>query len=216
MISLTVMFYLFIFIFAIIGGMRGWAKELLVSFSVVLALFIIFMLMEFAPKYVKPFNALDAQYGYVYLSEEEEVEEVTPPDKLVAFDSLRDDDERSDFATQFWIRVFVVCVLVFFGYQTPSISRIAATARKDKIQDFLLGLVLGALNGYLIVGTLWSYMHSAHYPFAPFIVAPSDADPLLESAARLVKILPPIWLGVSPWVYAAVVLAFIFVLVVFI
>ncbi len=216
MISLTVMFYLFIFIFAIIGGMRGWAKELLVSFSVVLALCIIVMLMEFAPKFVKPFHELDTEYGYVYSSEDGEVEEVTPPDQLVAFDSLRDDDERSAFTTQFWFRVFVVSLLVFFGYQTPSISRIAATARKEKIQDFLLGLVLGAFNGYLIVGTLWFYMHSAHYPFAPYIISPTDADPLLDAATRLIKILPPVWLGVSPWVYAAVVLAFVFVLVVFI
>lgn len=216
MISLTVMFYLLIFIFAIIGGMRGWAKELLVSFSVVLALFIIFMLMEFAPKYIKPFHSLDTQYGHVYLSEEGVVEEVTPPNQVVEFDDLHNDEERSDFIIQFWFRVFVVSGLVFFGYQTPSIARIAATARKEKIQDFLLGLVLGAFNGYLIVGTLWSYMHSAHYPFAPYIISPNEADPLLDAATRLIRILPPIWLGVSPWVYAAVVLAFVFVLVVFI
>jgi len=216
MISLTVMFYLLIFIFAIIGGMRGWAKELLVSFSVVLALFIIFMFMEFAPKYIKPFSGLDAQYGYIYTSEEGEEVVIAPIDQVVSFDSLQSDDERSDYIIQFWFRVLVVSVLVFFGYQTPSIPRIASNARKEKLQDFLLGLVLGAFNGYLIVGTLWSYMHSAHYPFAPYIISPTDADPLLAAATGLIKILPPVWLGVSPWVYAAVVLAFVFILVVFI
>jgi hypothetical protein len=216
MISLTVVFYLFIFIFAIIGGMRGWAKELLVSFSLVLALFIIFVLMEFAPKFVTPFSAIDKKYGYEYISPDTGEElEIAPPDQIIQYDDLGDESKLA-FVTQFWVRVAIVSVLVFFGYQTPSLSRLAATARKDKVQDFLLGLVLGTLNGFLIIGTLWSYMHSAHYPFAPYIISPTNADPLLETSARLITHLPPIWLGVSPWIYAAIVAAFAFVLVVFI
>ncbi len=39
MISIHVMLWIFIALFAIIGAMRGWAKELLVTFSVILALF---------------------------------------------------------------------------------------------------------------------------------------------------------------------------------
>ena len=41
MVSLVVLFWMFVILFAIIGAMRGWAQELLVSFSVILALFII-------------------------------------------------------------------------------------------------------------------------------------------------------------------------------
>lgn len=41
MISISVIFWLFITLFGLIGIMRGWAKEVLVSFSGVLALFII-------------------------------------------------------------------------------------------------------------------------------------------------------------------------------
>ncbi|MFP3855016.1 MAG: hypothetical protein ACLFWD_12050, partial [Anaerolineales bacterium] len=40
MISLTVLFGLLVVIFAIIGGMRGWAKELLVTSAIVLGLFL--------------------------------------------------------------------------------------------------------------------------------------------------------------------------------
>ena len=47
MISLTVVFYIFIVLFAIIGGLRGWAKEMLVSFSLVLALFMVFIFFLF-------------------------------------------------------------------------------------------------------------------------------------------------------------------------
>ena len=41
MISLVSAFWLFVIIFGLIGAMRGWAKELLVAFSVILAIFIV-------------------------------------------------------------------------------------------------------------------------------------------------------------------------------
>ena len=41
MIGLNVLFWIFVVLFGIIGLMRGWAKEILVSFSVVLGLFVI-------------------------------------------------------------------------------------------------------------------------------------------------------------------------------
>ena len=44
MISLLVVFYIFVILFAIIGAMRGWAQELLVTFSVILAFFLIHVL----------------------------------------------------------------------------------------------------------------------------------------------------------------------------
>ena len=38
MMSIVILFWMFVILFAIVGWMRGWAKELLVSFSVILAL----------------------------------------------------------------------------------------------------------------------------------------------------------------------------------
>ena len=38
MVSLAVLFYMFVFIFALIGAIRGWAKEVTATFSVFLAL----------------------------------------------------------------------------------------------------------------------------------------------------------------------------------
>lgn len=48
MISLQVIFWLLVIIFAIIGAVRCWASELLVTFSSVLALFILFILENYA------------------------------------------------------------------------------------------------------------------------------------------------------------------------
>ncbi len=49
MIGLNVLFWIMVFLFAVIGMSRGWAKELLVTFSLILALFIIMVLEEYAP-----------------------------------------------------------------------------------------------------------------------------------------------------------------------
>ena len=47
MVSLTVLFWMYIILFAFIGTIRGWAKELLVTFGVILAIFIITVLLPF-------------------------------------------------------------------------------------------------------------------------------------------------------------------------
>ncbi len=175
MISLVFTFWMFVVLFGIIGLMRGWAKELLVVFSVILAL---------------AFNRLLERYVPVV--------NTLPPDSQALF----------------WIRSIIVIVLVFFGYQTVALPRFAGKAAREKLQDSLLGFVLGALNGYLVVGTLWFYLHQANYPFS-YIEAPNPATELGRAALNLIESMPPRLLG-EPAIYFAVMLAFIFVLVVFI
>ena len=49
MISLDVIFWMYVILFALIGAMRGWARELLVSFSVILSLFVLSVMERFVP-----------------------------------------------------------------------------------------------------------------------------------------------------------------------
>jgi uncharacterized membrane protein required for colicin V production len=49
MMSLNFAFWMFVFLFAVVGAMRGWAKELLVMTGVILALFIISVMVRFIP-----------------------------------------------------------------------------------------------------------------------------------------------------------------------
>jgi uncharacterized membrane protein required for colicin V production len=49
MVSLAVLFFVFIIIFALIGAIRGWAKEVTATFSAFLALFILTVLQNFVP-----------------------------------------------------------------------------------------------------------------------------------------------------------------------
>ena len=194
MISLVFFFWMFVALFAIIGAMRGWAKELLVSFSVILSLAFTKMLEQYVPfireNFVKP--ALDPIV-------------TTPTD---AGTSL------------FWIRFSILFVLVFFGYQTVNLSKLlSGKSARERLQDFLLGFMIGAINGYLVVGSLWFYLFEAHYPF-PFILDPTTINlpitqTLVETAEKLLVVMPPHVLGV-PGIYFAVVIAFIFIIVVYI
>src|SRR6266498_1150256 len=49
MMSIVYLFWMYVALFALIGGMRGWAKELLVSFSVILALALNHVLRRYIP-----------------------------------------------------------------------------------------------------------------------------------------------------------------------
>jgi hypothetical protein len=180
MVSLVVIFWMYVILFSIIGAMRGWARELLVAFGVILALFIISVLERFVP----------------FIS-----------NTLASIPS-----------TLFWLRVGILLALVFFGYQTPNIPRLAGSNRfaRERLQDILLGVFLGALNGYMIAGTVWFYLNASGYPFPNLISAPPPGTQLYETTQRMIALMPPQLLGGSSAIYFAVALAFAFVLVVFI
>jgi uncharacterized membrane protein required for colicin V production len=178
MISLDVIFWMYVFLFALIGAMRGWARELLVSFSVILALFLLSVLEKFVP-------------------------------------FIRDTLMVNNPNSFFWLRSILLLSLVFFGYQTPKFPKLANSGRfiRDHFQDILLGLFLGAVNGYLIFGSLWFFLDDAGYPFS-FILAPDLNSEVGIIAQELLSFMPPELLG-SPTIYFAVAIAFVFVLVVF-
>jgi len=174
MISIIYVFWMYVILFAVIGMLRGWAKELLVGFSVVVAVALNFLLHQFAP----------------------------------VVRSLPEND-----LTLFWIRSIVLFTLVYFGYQTViSVARLQAGARRERLQDSLFGLFLGAINGYLVVGTFLYYLNAANYPGQ--IVA--KASPAAQETIKLMlNYMPPHLLG-SPGIYFAVIIVLIFILVVYV
>ena len=177
MIALVMVFYLFLTMFAIIGSMRGWAKELLVIFSIVLGLALIWVLENLIP-YVKTMI-------------------------------------KSNEVVRYWVRTILILSLTFFGYQSPKFAKLTkASERRDRIQDTLLGLIMGVFSGYFVVGTLWYYANQANYPGIAKYIDPVNPA-VAEVTRRALELLPPVWLGEAPNVIIAVVLAFIFVIVVF-
>ncbi|KUK96468.1 MAG: putative membrane protein [Anaerolineaceae bacterium 46_22] len=176
MISLQVLFWMYVVLFALIGAMRGWAKEILVSAGVVVALFVVTVIENYIP----------------IISES-----LTPQ-------------------STFWVRIGVLGILTFFGYQGPNLRRLIESGRfvRDRFEDVLLGGFLGAVNGYLIFGSAWFFLHQAGYPF-DWISAPDPITEAGQKAMQIIKFLPPQWLE-GPIIYIAVAIAFVFILVVFI
>lgn len=177
MISLSVVFYMFVLVLAVIGGLRGWAKELLVSFSAILAIFIILVFESYIGIYQE------------FIAQSE--------------------------MTRFFSRVIIMLVLAFFGYQTPRIKRLGGAGRREKFQDSLLGIIVGAINAYLVIGSIWAYLAELGYDNFDFVTAPVAGTQAGDAAIRLVAMMPPTYLGI-PLVYFAIAVAFTFVVIVYV
>ena len=175
MMSIVYIFWMYVLLFAIIGAMRGWAKELLVAFSVITALAVILLLEKYIPL-------------------------------------VRDLDKAS--SSVFWIRSVILLALVYFGYQTVSISRFAAKAARERLQDSLFGAVLGGINGYFVAGTLLFYNHVANYPYRN-IISPATDQAIAQAIEIMMRYMPPRLLG-EPGIYFAVIIVLIFIIVVYI
>jgi uncharacterized membrane protein required for colicin V production len=171
MIALSTLFWILVAVFAMIGALRGWSKEMLVTFSLVLGIFVIAVMLNFVP-------FMDA-----YLAE-------------------------GGNSRQFTVRALILILFMFFGYQSPRLQRISDVMIKERFRDSALGIVVGALNGYMLMGSLLYFLHEFDYPFA-FVTPP------LEDLSRFFAYMPPAWLTV-PTVYFAVAVAFTFVVVVLI
>ena len=124
---------------------------------------------------------------------------------------------------EIFILAAIHLTIAFFSYAGPAFAGKLSTRLKirDNIQDKLLGLLVGAVNGYLIVGTLLSFLEyrltnegwvattPTPYPF------PADVLVRIESIDAISQWLPIPLLTTNPYVLPIMlVLVFLFVLVV--
>ena len=176
MMPLGTAFVGLVILFGIIGALRGWAKELLVTFSVILARFIEYVLLNHM------FTVSDILTGMVK-------------------------DKPQNW---FYARLLLFIIMIAFGYATTTISAaLGGKARKEKLQDTLLGFFLGVINGVLIAGLIWGFLDQEGYTLWG-ITAPGDSVWI-----GIVQNLLKDWL-VGPPLFIAVALAFAFVLIVFV
>jgi F0F1-type ATP synthase assembly protein I len=172
--TMPMVFWCLVVLFAVIGSLRGWAKELLVACSLILAMFINMLIDKYASSLMATLT----------------VQEV------------------------FGVHAGVFCILAYFGYLTPRMPWIPGERLiRETLQDFLLGTLLGALNGILLAGSIWYFLHRAGYPFPGLEIARLSANS--PDVKAMIQYMPPALLG-EAWVLIAVAAAFVFVIVVFV
>ena len=187
MIELSAVFWFMVALFGVIGLMRGWVREIQATAAAVLAMFII--------EQISP-------WVWTVLVER------TPADLLAA-------DPLGTLRRLVMLKAAILLIVVFFGYQGPVVIQFATSGRaktnrpRETIQEGILGLGVGLLNGYLIIGALWWYVHVSQYPF-DWIISPLNFPD--SASAAMISSLPLRYLA-SPWLEILVVVFFLIVLV---
>jgi hypothetical protein len=154
------------------GALRGWSKEMLVLFSVVVALSSRVIFSEYVPFVKELFNR--------------------PP------------------IQRFYIDTGLVVLMAVAGYAGPVVSgRLARASARETVQDILLGFIIGAMNGYLIIGSVWHFLATAGYG----IWGVAQPAPNTIASALATKYLPPSWLS-NPILLTIFVFASVFVTIV--
>ncbi|MER3400277.1 MAG: hypothetical protein C4313_03945 [Thermoflexus sp.] len=165
MIALHVVFWAFVLLFALIGALRGVAKEILVSASIIGAMFLFSLLQQFTP----------------HLWE-----------ALV-----------KDPVTGFFAETAIIGLAALFGYAGPALStQLAGRAKREKGVEIIAGFAAGAINGWLIAGSILFFLDQAGYPFPEVLWPPDPSGPVLG----MLSWMPPALIR-PPLLYFAVVVA---------
>jgi hypothetical protein len=131
MISIEVVFYLATLLFGGIGAIRGWQKEVIAMAGLIGSI-----------AFLHSFGYTLVTTGLPFLSPLLTV----PPDRQA-----------------FWLQFGFHVVIAFFSYQViGSIASRAPGVRGERaregFQNMFIGFVIGMFNGYLLFGTLWSFL----------------------------------------------------------
>jgi uncharacterized membrane protein required for colicin V production len=175
MIQLSTFLGIMIFIFATVGFLRGWTREIVATAGIILALFTLYQFQS-------------VLFGPILGS-------ATP-------------------AQVFTLYAGLLTLVTFFAYQTPgTASRLSEgrlwAGRREGLQERLLGLVVGALNGWLFFGSIWYFLDATSYPFDPYIIAPPPGS----ASAAMVQSLPLIFLVQGNLLTVLVIVLFLFVII---
>ncbi len=159
MIMLGTAFWIMVGFFAIIGTQRNWTREIIATAGLILSLFIIYWFIPIINGFI---GFYDQAFGEGMMD-------------IWTFSII--------------IMGSIHLFIAFAAYAGPAISGAMGARLKvrDTIQDKLMALLAGGLNGYLVVGTLWGILNyystqdkqwvstgTVPYPFTPYLLRPGD------------------------------------------
>lgn len=197
MISLVSVFWTMILFFALIGLLRGWTREAIATSGLVLSLFALNL-------------ASSTNLIRLVVADPTNFQILGNPQLVEAFNRSGDPNFVPDAAVsaqlaadptigatitglkrEFYVLLLIHLGIAFFSYQGPTLAGRMLADRlriRDSIQDKMLGAIIGAINGYLIFGTLWNFLEyrvtiadmprltqGFNYAFYPLITRPPNA-----------------------------------------
>jgi len=149
-----------VLIFAVVGVVRGFLKELGVTMVLIVTLF--------------GLTRLSSNLARV-------LELVATTTSVQA---VRQVSDKSPWWLVFY--VFALLGAMFIAYQGYVIKY--PGNERPGIQGVLLSLMIGAINGYLVAGSLWYYVNKYQEPVRQLGLLQGDYTPL---AQKLIQVLPP-------------------------
>jgi hypothetical protein len=194
MISLGTWFWLMVIFFAVMGMMRGWTREIIVTSALILSLF---FLNQFGSQMISLIGGVS--------------------------DQAAASDPNALRRQQFYVLTAAHLFFAFWGYQGPTLAgtRLGDRLRvRDSLQDKVLGAIVGAVNGYLIVGTIWAFLE--YLPIAPGDWSVLDApypfkETVLVRSTEVLSLVDRLPIPtLSPYLMFLVVIVFLFVIIVMI
>jgi uncharacterized membrane protein required for colicin V production len=179
MMELSFFLRLCILFFGVMGYLRGFYKEFVGTAGIVLTLFVL------------------VEFGWL-------VDFVTGNWSAVL---------------RFYIDAIFLIAMTFFSYQQAPVVFVPRGYRTqrgtiripgaDNWQERILGAVFGAINGYLVVGSLWYMMDQLEYPLDSLFIQPVVGSP----SANFVDKLPLALLQQGDVLVVIVAILFIIIMV---
>ena len=83
-------------------------------------------------------------------------------------------------------------IVIYYGYtlrQAPVDNQGRRLQIKFNSSASWLGALFGAINGWLVAGTIWYLMDINEYPLSPFIIAPAINSPSADALGTLPVVL---------------------------
>ncbi len=92
---------------------------------------------------------------------------------------------------KFYFQSALFLIIAFFAYQTRAlVGADAAAARgsgdgRDALQTRVLGGLVGAVNGYLVSGSIWYFLEINNYPLSPWVTSPATGSLSAQNIGNL-------------------------------
>ncbi|HSH02117.1 MAG TPA: hypothetical protein VLL52_06310 [Anaerolineae bacterium] len=191
MVSLTVIFFMIIFLFGLVGALRGWQKEI-ISLVALISSIALFNYAGYAIVNTISLFQLNTASNTTIDNSIINTNPVVDPNTAIITgltapngQPINNQEDIERRRQHFYIQAFVHTVIAFFGYQTmPAVAQVAGRLGERArltFQKGFMGWCVGVINGYLIVGSFWSFLEYRLTPGGYLQLQPSELYPFSQT-----------------------------------